>query len=352
MSPSAVPAHEQAFETWLDAQRRSGRISRASSAALYRAIWGSFAGWCRVQLPPLVLTDLRREHLLAFQGSRLGEHQTEISPRHALRMLRLIDQVLVHHLAMREKGTAADLGQGTVDAGILTPTAATEAIDAQPAVRYAEATSMDSLPQVLDPVDADQLIAFLLGTQKPVDSGSKPLRWQEIRNRVSIALQLGAGLGPTEVRNLQVNSVIFGGRDIEGHSTGAGRVKGYYLLQVAANGDGPAREAPLAGWATSLLTYWVDVRAKEQLGGVWFFPSTRAGKPWGKEAQYLGAKQVFTEAGLTDVEGGSFRLRHTFALRQLRRGTAAEQVARWLGVTEPKVMMRYQRLLQSMPEVV
>ncbi len=54
---------------------------------------------------------------------------------------------------------------------------------------------------------------------------------------------------------------------------------------------------------------------------------------------------MLSAAGLEDVEGGSFRLRHTFALRQLRRGTAPHEVAKWLGVTDPAVMARYQRVI-------
>ena len=43
-------------------------------------------------------------------------------------------------------------------------------------------------------------------------------------------------------------------------------------------------------------------------------------------------------------EGGAFRLRHTFALRQLRRGKSPEVVAQWLGVVEMRVMDRYGRV--------
>ena len=58
-----------------------------------------------------------------------------------------------------------------------------------------------------------------------------------------------------------------------------------------------------------------------------------------------------TEAGLDGTEGGSFRLRHTFALRQLRRGTDAVQVARWLGV-EPEAMAKYRRVVTSPEQVI
>ena len=44
------------------------------------------------------------------------------------------------------------------------------------------------------------------------------------------------------------------------------------------------------------------------------------------------------------VEGGAYRLRHTFALRQLRRGKSPDLVAKWLGVVEMRVMDRYRRV--------
>lgn len=92
---------------------------------------------------------------------------------------------------------------------------------------------------------------------------------------------------------------------------------------------------------------------EQGIPGVMLFPSTKAtGKPWGKVAQYNAAKDVFRASGLDEVEGGSFRLRHTFALRQLRRGKSPEEVARWLGVSDPAVMARYRRVVLEPVDVV
>ena len=67
------------------------------------------------------------------------------------------------------------------------------------------------------------------------------------------------------------------------------------------------------------------------------FPSTRStGKPWGKVAQYNAAKEVLAATGLEDIEGGSFRLRHTFALRQLRKGKSRRRSPNgWASLTPP-----------------
>ena len=121
----------------------------------------------------------------------------------------------------------------------------------------------------------------------------------------------------------------------------------------ATGGGARARgTSAIAPWAGELLQYWLEVRTEQRIAGDWLFPSTRGGKPGRKVGQYMAAKQVFANAGLDDIEGGSFRLRHTFALRQLKRGTEPEQVARWLGVTDPAVMARYDRLLSSLVDVI
>ena len=101
-------------------------------------------------------------------------------------------------------------------------------------------------------------------------------------------------------------------------------LEGGWTLRVADNGNSHARETPVAQWGGRLLYYWLDVRAEQGIPGSMVVPSTRStGKPWGKVPQYLTAKDVLAVAGIDGTEGGSFRLRHTFALRHLRRGHGA-----------------------------
>ena len=132
--------------------------------------------------------------------------------------------------------------------------------------------------------------------------------------------------------------------------------------RAAALGDAVARLLEWTGWRVSREYYINDttngtqmvnfgrsllVRYQQALGGDWLFPSTRSGKPWGKVAQYESARRVLADAGLDADGGGSFRLRHTFALRQLATGIDADRLARWLGVVDPTVIQRY---LQALPE--
>ena len=108
----------------------------------------------------------------------------------------------------------------------------------------------------------------------------------------------------------------------------------------------------MSAWAARLLQSWLSVRSDLQIPGTMLFPATRGGRPWGKVAQYNAAKAVLAAAGLPDAEGGSFKLRHTFALRQLRRGTAAEQVAQWMGLADAVALSRHRRIIIAPPDEV
>jgi integrase len=161
-------------------------------------------------------------------------------------------------------------------------------------------------------------------------------RWQDLRDRCAAGLQLGAGLGPGDLRALRLGDVVNSGGPQPGRP---------WQLRVPASGSAPAHVAAIADWAGALLARWLAERLAQRLAGDMLLPSTRSGKPWGKVAQYEAAQRVLAAAGLGAGQGGSFRLRHSFALRQLQAGHDAEAVARWLGVIDPAVMQRYQRVL-------
>ena len=330
----STESHQAAFDGWLAAQQANGALRRPSSVAVYRDMWGSFTGWCLGQSPAVTLASLNRSDLSAFQQARFGMKSADLSlsPRYALRLLRLIDRVLRHH--------ADATGQRA-------NTAASDWLAAQPQVRYADSAHADPLPEFLSVSEAKHLITFLSsarprpGTRDARDARSA-LSWQALRNRVAVALQLGAGLAPGDVRVLRLDAPT---------SQIAGRRDRPWKLSVPGNGNSPAREAPVAPWAGELLQHWLQVRAELAIAGDFLFPSTRTGKPWSKESQYVAAKQVLGEAGIETTGGGSFLLRHTFALRQLRRGARLDDVARWLGV-EPEAMGKYQRVLAGPADVV
>lgn len=328
MTIFSIREYEEALATWLDARCEDGHSYRPATVALYREIWGSFIVWCGSQNPPVPLSAVSKTLLEEFRRSRLGLKQKQISPLHALRLLRLIGKVLQH---------SAPSGEG------VTNNAALEAIEAEPEIRYAASSSAQPQLQALDLASAKHLMRYLSGSRLRLGNQAPVLSWQALRNRTAVCLQLGAGLGPAELRFLTLRSPIAAASAVKDRP---------WMLCVPALGGAPAHEAPVAIWAAELLQYWLQVRAEQGIEGDWLFPSTRSGKQWGKVAQYNAAKQVFQEAGLGDMEGGSFVLRHTFALRQLRRGTKAESVAQWMGVTDLKVMARYAQVLQRSPDVI
>lgn len=320
----ASPAeYREAILGWLAESERAGRVQRESSAEVYEHMWSAFTAWAVGNR--LALVDIRAFDLDTYLRSRGGSE--ELSARYAWRLLRLVDRVLSHHARVHE----------------LRPNlAAVELLAARPEIRYANAPGTEPLPGFLSASEAKLLVTYLSAVRPGRATGGQ--HWQEVRNRGSVGLMLGAGLTPGEVRALMLADVVADG----------GATKALpWKLRVAGNGNSPARETPVAAWAGQLLRYWLGVRTEQGIPGSMVFPSTKSsGKAWGKVAQYNAAKAVLQASGVDDVEGGSFRLRHTFALRQLRRGKTAEDVARWLGVSDPSVMSRYQRVISSPVDVV
>ena len=312
---------DEAWATWLESEKRAGRLQLESSVSVYEHMWSAWSAWCLgngVDLDGLASEDLER-----FLGSRGGAD--DISARHAWRFLRLVDRVLASRARHGGRPNRA----------------AAQLLERRPEYRYANAGEKDPLPLYLPAGEAKLLVTYLSAVRS--GRGAALQAWQEVRNRASVALMLGAGVTPGEVRALELNDVVIDG----------GRSKGVpWKLRVRGHSEAPARETPLAPWAGQLLAYWQTVRAEQGIPGLALFPSTRTGKVWSKNSQYNATKEVLRAAGVDDVDGGSFRLRHTFALRQLRRGKAPGDVAKWLGVNDPEVMARYRRVLPAPVDVV
>jgi integrase len=320
----ASPAqYQEAFTDWLRQAEKLQGLSRESSVDVYQHMWSALAAWAVGN--GLRLVDLTAGDLSDYLASRGGAD--ELSARYAWRLMRLVERVLGHYCRVHD----------------LPPnSAATQLLEARPDIRYANASESDPLPEFLPASEAKLLVTYLSAVRPGRAAAGQ--QWQEVRNRASVGLMLGAGITPGEVRALELKDVVVVG----------GTTKNVpWKLRIAGNGNAPARETPLAPWAGQLLRYWLDVREGQGIPGSMLFPSTKGtGKPWGKVAQYNAAREVLQAAGLDEGDGGSFKLRHTFALRQLRRGRSAGEVAAWLGVTNPTVMARYQRVLTAPVEVV
>jgi integrase len=322
---SSPRAYNDAFAAWLASREDFGQIREASSAAVYGSMWSALSAWCVGN--GLHIDVLSSEHLQAYLLSRGGNE--DLSARYAWRLLSLADAVLAHR---------------TRAAGLPRNNAAHDLLHATPAWRYANAHDKTPLPEHLQAHEARALVAWLLAPQTAVaEAGAPEHSWQAVRNRTAVALQLGAGLTPGDIRAAELDGVVSSG----------GKVAGLpWKIRLPAHGSMPAREAPIAPWAGRQLRSWLEARSALQATGPALFPATRSGRPWGKVAQYNAAKAVLEAAGLPATEGGSFKLRHTFALRQLRRGTPPEQVAQWMGLTDSAALARYRQVLLAPVEVV
>jgi integrase len=329
-SPAASPTiYLAAFEAWSDSRQHRGELREHSSIAVYRSMWGALTAWCGGRGLPMVSLDA--VHLEAYLHSRGGAE--DLTPRHAWRLLMLVDAVLAHHADSR------DLPRNPAAHALLM---------ARPDWRYANASDKTPLPEHLSPEEARQLVAWLLDPSADIATAGAPAKsWQLLRNRTAVGLQLGAGLTPGDIRLATVAGVISAGTPSPTQFPDLP-----WKIRVPAHGGSPAREAPIARWAGRLLQAWLNTRQALQFPGEMLFPAATSGRAWGKVAQYTAAKAVLVAAGLDDAEGGSFKLRHTFALRQLQRGSSADQVAQWMGLRDSAALARHRRLVISPVDVV
>ncbi|RVU43730.1 tyrosine-type recombinase/integrase [Rubrivivax rivuli] len=321
--------YQAAFALWLAEARHAGRIRRATTVQVYQHMWEALATWSVGQ--GIALVRLQATDLHAYLQSRSGAAET-LTPRYAWRLLALVDRVLATHARQRQRSRNA---------------AVPALLDTHADIRHANAVQRDDLPAYLQPADARRLVAHLsaLRPRRRARPPGDTLPWQEVRNRASVALMLGAGLAPGEVRALRCTDVLPAPRP-EAATSGLP-----WKLHIASDGLTPERETPLARWAAQVLRHWLQVRSEAGITGTALFPGTRTGgKVWSKVSHYQATAAVLLAAGIAtagegSTAGGSYRLRHTFALRQLRRGTPEAELEQWLGVSDPSVMARYRRIL-------
>lgn len=319
---STLPA--SLFDAWALSRISVSRGLSEPTEAVQRAMWRAFGTWCirnKIDADNLTANDLGK-YLRSREGSVPA---SELTPRYAWRLVNLIERVL--NFTASKQGRAPNR-------------AAAELMDEDSELKHANAEAMEPLPEYLSD-SQDRVLVSFLEASAPKDSGTAVV-WQTIRNRTGVALQRGAGLTPLEIRMLKVSSVFV---DLD-------TTRGPWKVRAPATGSVQAHDAPVARWARPLLTYWTQLRTELGIPGDWLLPSTKSGKPWGKTAQFDAVADVFESAGITGLKGGSYRLRHTFALRQLLRPQCDEEkVAQWMGI-DAKEMSRYRGLMMEPVEVV
>lgn len=330
---------EGAFASWVaSAPARGPGTSgalRDESAQIYADMWHAFVLYCApfdadsgqrtIRFDPL--RELDRAVLLDFldhgatrplRQVRTGQSQAALSLRYAWRLLQLIDRVVNH---ARER-------QGQE------PLQAARALMAEAPYRYANAAALTPVPDVLDDAQAQGLIDHVTAFTD-IDPAAG-VTWKVLRDRCAVALMLGAGLAPGQVRALALDDVSVDGEGMP------------WRLRVAADGSCAEHHTPIAPWSARQLRFWLRVRSRlgsEAEQSRWLFPSTATGKAWSHPACHRSAVAVLDAVG---VEGGTpFRLRHTFAVRQLQSGHAEDEVARWMGYADTAPLRRYRHVLTA-----
>ena len=120
------------------------------------------------------------------------------------------------------------------------------------------------------------------------DGAGAPRTWLELRDNAAVAVQLGGGLAPGEVRRLQVHQITRSDGTLP------------WRLEVGGSGNAPARHALLAEWAGRVLADWLAERARLALSGTWVF-CTEQGAQWAKNTCDKASDGVLRRAG---VQGG------------------------------------------------
>lgn len=345
---ATLPTLTALFMAWCAHQRQIGRLRYPSSVRVYTAMWQALAEWCAAQPGGLGLQALDAGLLQRYLASRSGMAGPgqALTVRYRLRLLSLVRRVQAHTLYQQDALATAWVASHPVHRQALAAGLAWS--DAHAAALPALAMPVPDALGSLGGEATRQLIRWLTAAPLGDDQAT---RWQTRRDRCALALQLGAGIGPGDLRALRLSDTLppalppsgpgpGPATAAAGHSGAAG-----WRLAVPGNGNARPYLAPLAHWAAPLLQQWLDCRAQQHLAGPQLFPSTRSGKPWGKVAQYASARRCLADAGLPDAPGGSFRLRHSFALRQLAHGHTTDTVAAWLGISDPAVMQRYRQAL-------
>jgi integrase len=329
------------FEKWIASGPGRGRGNSHAlgneSAEVYRDMWNTFVAYClpvgvdagsrSIRLNPLEsLTAADLESFLSLTGPAANVHGRvrgdALALRYAWRMLHLIDRVLSFRL-VRTKAAG---------------TTAAAALLQEAPYRFANAASQDPEVDILTDGEVRRLMAFL--TAELPEERSIRGQWKLLRDRALVGLMLGAGLAPGDVQSLLLDGVTIDDGPVAGIP---------WRLTVTADALSPEHQTPVAGWAGELLGRWLTERTRSGLPGPFVFPSTMSGKGLSRPSVHLIAVGVFEEAGVT--KGAPFRLRHTFAVRQLTKGHTEDEVGAWLGIVESRPMQRYRKFVVKAPDL-
>ncbi len=325
-----------AFESWLESERSA--IKLESSKAIYRSIWNAFARSVGPGVPLLRVTGgmvadylVSRSAAAAARAAGNDEDGDEdgLTIRYQARVARLIEKVMEHHATTKGE-----------DPMVTSPVQVL--MKANPELGAALLREPSSEPPLdyLSEKEHHTLKAYLVSNCEQDLKAGNEVKWSEMRDRASLALQLGGGLTPSDVRKVTLQEVNRG----KGGQVGeAGR----RYITVPKNGKLAERNVRLDPWAAVILENWLGSLRGRRDNGFSFYvfpgdPDKNDGQ-WSKPGQHKQTTKLLASLG---IRSSSFKLRHTWALNKLREGASERQVAKWLGVLDGgEVMKRYQAVL-------
>lgn len=315
-----LPADEQQtidnmFENWLLEQRP---VIRHDSGQAYRSIWHSYAGFLlQFGYAPETIDASSLTLFIDEIEPRAGAGET-VSPRYAWRVIDLVDKVTRY--AAKRAGTQ--------------PNQAAAALLASERFRYVNARDNEPLPQTLDATGGARLVKQLTNNAELIGLRST---WKLERDRTALALMLGSGITPLEVRSLTLSDIYF--------KTQRGK-QSPWKIRVSATAKTVEHDAPIAHWARRCLLRWIEARNGLNLTHQDLFPATLNRPGWTDISCQISCTNTLTTLiGEEYRHGGLLRLRHTFIIRQLQRGIPLEKIALWLGLRTFERLERYKRIM-------
>jgi len=301
---------------------RQNRAWRDSSKTVYWNMWRALIVFLidrRLRLEELTAEDVSVYLAKRAVRREKSHQQTDLNLRYQYRLISLLNKLITHDATRRA------IAPNQVAAQML---AADE-------LSSAGARDRTPLPRFLTKGERTLLMAGLrlpIGSPDPV----APRTWVQLRDNAAVAVQLGAGLTPGEVRALRTVD------DITSTQDGLP-----WRLQVVGNGNMRPRHAELMDWAGKVLQRWLEERSRLALPGSYVF-CTENGAQWSKNTCEQTAEAVFARFGIAP-EHGKYRLRHSYVLIQVReKKRSLEEVAALAGVKDTYAWgERYRRSLDN-----
>jgi len=265
------------------------------SAAVYKFMFGKFAGWIAARHRRF--SDVTAADLNAFIALHTDGHR-DLNSKIAYRYLRLFERCFAHLQCSPNPATAAIVGfdrnQLAQDAPMtaLTRTDLQRFLDARPAV-----PARGSAPQV---------------------------GWKRRRDRAMQLVMALAGLRVAEAIGLLVDEV---GRQV--------RLDGSLELSLTPShkhATSHPHNTILPAEGVAELEDWLAERRALGVRGSLVFPANLAGDALDKTTVYRQVRATFVRAGVLPRRTGGRTLRNTFALQQLEAGTEPSELKQYLGV--------------------